>query len=229
MKINKPAIEKLLNKPLKLVITGALLFSLTGCGSDDSEKENKEDKSPKTEEKSEKKTTKKSEKATEKEEMISLGEPNNPLKLLILKQDSNIQRTMGYFRADDNLEGIYFDNILTKETLNLSRMANMSNEIEFYYVEVANIVSLEELTDNQIAKEKAEKIIEYSGSIQYFGYGEYYTYDIQDGNRFYFSEFDVNETLETLKSLRSQEPNGSIYGEEDITVSEDSIVKNKKK
>lgn len=204
MKINKQATEKLLNRSLKLVITGALLFSLTGCGSDDSEKENK------------------------KEEMISLGEPNNPLKLLILDQGSDLQRTMGYFRADDNLEGIYFDNILTKETLNLSKMANMSNEIEFYYVEVANIVSIRELANNQITKKEAEKIIEDKSDVYSYGTGgKYYTYKEDDD--FYVSKFDVNETLETLKSLRSQEPNESIYGEEDITVSGDPIVKSKKK
>ncbi len=109
-------------------------------------------------------------------EYISLGNSDNPLKCLVVEKDNEIATAFGYFRldSDSDLATLYFDNVLTDESINLTEI-DAKADVDFYWTEAGNYLSLQQVVDNQVASTELSEFVDscsnYSvDSSVYFSY-----------------------------------------------------------
>ena len=100
-----------------------------------------------------------SSKQVEEVEYVSLGDSDNPLKCLVVEKDNEVASAFGYFRFDSDTTNLYFDNILTNESINLTEI-NSKADIDFYWTEAGNYLNLQQIVDNQVTNTELSSFVD---------------------------------------------------------------------
>lgn len=101
------------------------------------------------------------------EQYVSLGESENPLKLLVIQNSSDISILhFGYFRreqriTDDNttLYMAYFDDVLTDDKINLEAYQQEDKNTRYYY-QLASRYFVSDAEDGKIQKQTLQRFID---------------------------------------------------------------------
>ena len=123
------------------------------------------------------------------DEYISLGDSEHPLKLLCIIKGEEIAVGFGNFRwdykdasqsasestgfdfdektgtfcsdANTDLYNLWFDNVLTGESVNLNMVeATATDEVRFYYTDAGNYFSLQSVIDNAVSRTELEEFVD---------------------------------------------------------------------
>lgn len=151
------------------LFTVGCLFGVSGCGEKQIDKEEKQERPIVIEINEE----------DGLEEYIHMGESENPLKIMIVENGTLEPLHFGYFRSEkeikDNNEIVYkayFDDVLTKETIDLGKQEEENQNIRYYY-QLASRYFPFQIADDQIQKRVLQNFID-RNSNQLVTKGEYY-------------------------------------------------------
>lgn len=141
---------------------------------------------------------------------ISLGESENPLKLLVIQSSNNDIQPLhfGYFRREKIVtdEGktiykAYFDDVLTEEEINLEADEHEPGKTRYYY-QLASRYLATSIGDNKIQKNKLQEFID-KNEHKWVVDGDYYDT---------FADYDVYQI--TASDVAHNVVAGSLYTNE---------------
>lgn len=98
---------------------------------------------------------------------------------------------------------LYFDNVLTEESVNLSKVeASAADEVRFYYTDAGNYFSLQSVIDNAVSRTELEEFVDSCTIEDLDTVGIYHFRDVN------VDKFDVFDALtdSKLDSTMGNEP-----------------------